>query len=102
MLHSIVGMLPPPQWLPYPETAPAPSALDAALTGLAQVHPTGKKSFSEGLARVMAVGGKLTVPQVDLVRGVCLVVDCQLPLVPEDVVYEDERFASRAPQASAR
>jgi Zn-dependent protease with chaperone function len=99
---GLMGMLPPPQWLPCPEAAPALAALDAALTGLAQVHPTGKKSFSEGLARVMAVGGKLTVPQVDLVRGVCHIVDCQLPMLPEDVVYEDERLALRVPQASAR
>ena len=43
---------------------------------LAQIHPTGKRSFSEGMARVIAVGGQLTVPQVDLLRATCLVVDC--------------------------
>ncbi len=98
---GLMGMLPPPHWAPFPETPLAPAVLDSALAGLSQVHPTGKKSFSEGMARVLAVGGKLTVPQVDLVRGICVVVDCQLPLVPEDVVYEDTRLAPRI-QANAR
>lgn len=98
-------MLPPPKWLPYPEAPLACAALDGALAGVMQVHPTGKRSFSEGMARVIAVGGRLTVAQVDLLRGICLIVDCPTPLIPVDVVYEETAAHARvAPvaQASAR
>jgi hypothetical protein len=96
---GLMGMLPPQKWLPFPEAPLAPAALDAALAGAVQIHPTGKKSFSEGMARVIAVGGRLTVPQVDLLRGICLIVDCAVPVLPVDVVYEDVEGALRAPPA---
>jgi hypothetical protein len=80
----------------------APAALDATLAALAQVHPTGKRSFSEGMARVIAVGGRLTVPQLDLLRGVCLCVDCQVPVLPVDVVFEEADVRQPAAQLSAR
>ena len=99
---GLMGMLPPQKWAPYPEALVSPAALDAALAAVAQVHPTGRRSFSEGLARVIAVGGRLTVPQVDLLRAICLIVDCQVPLLPIDVVYEDSDVAPPAAQASAR
>jgi hypothetical protein len=70
--------------------------------GVAQIHPTGKRSFSEGMARVIAVGGQLTVPQVDLLRATCLLVDCAVPALPIDVVYEDSAAAPPATQLSAR
>ena len=95
-------MLMPQKWAPYPETLITPAALDAALVAIAQIHPTGRRSFSEGMARVIAVGGKLTVPQVDLLRGVCLVVDCPVPLIPIDVVFEEADVRQPATQASAR
>jgi hypothetical protein len=94
---GLMGMLPPQKWMPFPETLLAPAALDAAFAGVTQIHPTGKRSFSEGMARVIAVGGKLTVPQVDLLRGACLIVDCQVPLIPVDVVYEEVEAALRPP-----
>jgi hypothetical protein len=94
---GLMGMLPPQKWLPFPETLLAPAVLDAALAAVTQVHPTGKRSFSEGMARVIAVGGRLTVPQVDLLRGICLIVDCQVPLIPVDVVYEEVEAALRPP-----
>lgn len=99
---GLMGMLMPQKWAPYPEALITPAALDAALLALSQIHPTGKRSFSEGMARVIAVGGKLTVPQVDLLRGVCLVVDCPVPLIPIDVVFEEADVRQSAPQASAR
>jgi hypothetical protein len=99
---GLMGMLPPQKWAPFPETVLAPAAIDAALAAVAQVHPTGKRSFSEGLARVISVGGRLTVPQVDLLRAICLVVDCQVPLLPIDVVFEEADFATPTAQASAR
>jgi hypothetical protein len=99
---GLMGMLPPQKWAPYPDTILTPAAIDAALAAVAQVHPTGKRSFSEGLARVIAVGGRLTVPQVDLLRAICLVVDCQVPLLPIDVVFEETDVAVPAAQASAR
>jgi Zn-dependent protease with chaperone function len=102
---GLMGMLPPQKWLPFPESLLTLAALDAALAGVAQIHPTGRRSFSEGLARVIAVGGRLTVPQVDLLRGVCLIVDCQMPLIPVDVVFDENAAAARATrpvQASAR
>lgn len=99
---GLMGMLPPQKWAPFPEALLAPAAIDAALAAAAQVHPTGKRSFSEGLARVIAVGGRLTVPQVDLLRTICLIVDCQVPLLPIDVVFEDIDPAAPAAQASAR
>jgi Zn-dependent protease with chaperone function len=99
---GLMGMLPPQKWAPYPEGLIAPAALDAALAAVAQVHPTGKRSFSEGLARVIAVGGRLTVQQVDLLRAICLTVDCQLPLLPIDVVFEEIDVPLPAAQASAR
>jgi hypothetical protein len=99
---GLMGMLPPQKWSPYPEALLTPAALDAALAAVAQVHPTGKRSFSEGLARVIAVSGRLTVPQVDLLRTICIVVDCAVPPLPVDVVYEEADMAPQASQASAR
>jgi Zn-dependent protease with chaperone function len=99
---GLMGMLPPQKWAPYPEALFTPAAIDAALAAVAQVHPTGKRSFSEGLARVIAVGGRLTASQVDLLRAICLVVDCQVPLLPIDVVFEETDVAAPAAQASAR
>jgi hypothetical protein len=99
---GLMGMLPPQKWGAFPEAVITPAALDAALTALAQVHPTGKRSFSEGMARVIAVGGHLTVPQVDLLRAICLVVDCPVPALPIDVVFEENELSPPAPQASAR
>jgi hypothetical protein len=99
---GLMGMLVPQKWTPYPEALIAPAALDTALAAITLVHPTGKRSFSEGLARVIAVGGRLTVPQVDLLRAICIVVDCPVPLLPLDVVYEEADTAPQATQASAR
>ena len=99
---GLMGMLPPQKWSPYPETLIAPAALDATLAGLAQIHPTGKRSFSEGMARVIAVGGQLTVPQVDLLRATCLLIDCAVPVLPIDVIYEEPAAAPAATQLSAR
>jgi hypothetical protein len=95
---GLMGMLPPQKWAPYPDTLIAPAALDTTLAALAQIHPTGKRSLSEGMARVIAVGGKLTAPQVDLLRGVCMVVDCPVPLIPIDVVFEEADV--QAPRSS--
>jgi Zn-dependent protease with chaperone function len=100
---GLMGLMPPQKWLPFPEAPLNPSTIDTALAGVSQIHPTGKRSFSEGMARVIAVGGKLTVTQVDLLRGICLVVDCQVPLLPVDVVFQEE--GDQTPprhQASAR
>jgi len=99
---GLMGMLPPQTWSPYPEALIAPAALDATIAGVAQIHPTGKRSFSEGMARVIAVGGQLTVPQVDLLRAICSLVDCAVPALPIDVVYEDPAAAPPATQLSAR
>ena len=95
-----MGMLPPQKWAPYPEALIAPAALDVTLAALAHIHPTGKRSLSEGMVRVIAVGGRLTAPQVDLLRGVCMVVDCPVPLIPDDVVFEEADVL--APKAMAR
>jgi len=99
---GLMGMLPPQKWSAYSETLIAPAALDAALAGVAQIHPTGKKSLSEGMARVIAVSGQLTVPQVDLLRATCLIIDCAVPVLPIDVVYEESDAAPQANQLSAR
>jgi len=98
---GLMGMLPPQKWGTFPETLITPAALDAALAGLAQVHPTGKRSLSEGIARVVAVGGRLTVPLVDLLRATCLIIDCPVPMLAVDVVYDEADTAPRT-QASAR
>jgi Zn-dependent protease with chaperone function len=99
---GLMGMLPPATWAPYPETPATIAALDAALTALAQIHPTGKRSLSEGMVRVIAVGGRLTVPQVDLLRGACMVIDCPVPVIPVDVTFEEADVATPRHQASAR
>jgi len=99
---GLMGMIPPQKWTPYPDELIAPAALDAALAALSQVHPTGKRSLTEGMARVIAVGGRLTVPQVDLLRAACIVIDCAVPPLPVDVVYEEADTAKPANQASAR
>ena len=52
------------------------------------------------MARVIAVGGRLTVPQVDLLRGICMVVDCPVPLIPIDVVFEEADVT--APKSSGQ
>ena len=98
---GLMGLMPPQKWVPYPEALVTPAQLDAAIAGIAQIHPTGKRSFSEGMARVIAVGGRLTVSQVDLLRATCLLVDCQVPFIPVDVVFEENEVAP-ATQASAR
>jgi hypothetical protein len=99
---GLMGMLPPQKWIPFPETLITPAALDAAFAALVQVHPTGRKSLSDGMARVIAVGGQLTVPQVDLLRASCILVDCVVPVLPADVVFAELEPASPASQASAR
>jgi len=48
------------------------------------------------------VGGRMTVPQVDLLRGACLIVDCPVPLIPIDVVFEEADVMTPKAQASAR
>jgi hypothetical protein len=97
---GLMGLMPPQKWAPYPEALCTSAQLDATIAGLSQIHPTGKRSFSEGMARVIAVGGRLTIPQVDLLRATCLLIDCQVPLVPVDVVFEESEDAPA--QASAR
>jgi len=98
---GLMGMLPPQKWGTFPETQVTHAALDAALAGLAEVHPTGKRSLSEGMARVVAVGGRLTVPLVDLLRATCMIIDCPVPMLAVDVVYDEADTAPRT-QASAR
>ena len=88
--------MPAKMWAPYPDDLITIAQLDACIAGLTLVHPTGKRSFSEGMARVLAVGGQLTVPQVDLLRGTCLLIDCAVPVVPVDVVFDDAAPARRA------
>jgi Zn-dependent protease with chaperone function len=97
---GVMGMMPATMWAPYPDDAVPIAQLDASVAGLARVHPTGKRAFSDGMARVLAVGGVLTVPQVDLLRGICLLVDCAVPQVPDDVVFDDA--VANPAQASAR
>jgi Zn-dependent protease with chaperone function len=99
---GVMGMMPAKMWAPYPDDLITIAQLDVCLAVLDQIHPTGKRSLSEGMARVLAVGGHLTVPQVDLLRGTCLVLDCAVPVVPIDVVFEDAMPASRVPKAGAR
>ncbi len=100
---GLMGMLPPQQWPRYPDELVSHAALDAALVGLAQLHPTGKRSLSEGMARVIAVGARLTVSQVDLLRGTCLIVGCPTPLIPVDVVFDEaDAGRTRTIQNSAR
>ncbi|MBC8027056.1 MAG: hypothetical protein H7Y89_13770, partial [Steroidobacteraceae bacterium] len=98
---GLMGMLPPQKWTPYPETLLGLADIDAALAKVAEVHPTGKRAFSDGLARVIAVGGRLTVPQVELLRGICHIVDCAVPVLPIDVVFA-ENEAQPLSQATAR
>jgi hypothetical protein len=98
---GLMGLLPPPKWAPYPELLATPAQFDAAIAGVAQIHPTGKRAFAEGMVRVISVGGHLTVPQVDLLRAMCLLVDCPVPVLPDDVVYAGSELAP-ATQANAR
>src|SRR4029079_19643298 len=90
---GLMGMIPPQKWTPYPEALIAPAALDAALAALSQMHPTGKRSLTEGMARVSAVGGRLTVPQVDLLRAACIVIDCAVPHQTAEDVYKYDNTA---------
>jgi len=106
---GIMGLLTPQKWAAFPDELLTPAQLDAALAALVQVHPTGKRSFSEGMARVLAVGGKLTVPQVELLRAACMIIDCPLPVLPVDLVYDENALpgipsprAAAAAQANAR
>lgn len=91
---GVMGMMPAKSWAPYPEVLTTPAELDTTIAALNQIHPTGKRSFSEGLARVISVGGQLTVSQVDLLRGVCQLIDCPVPVLPEDVVYDDKEASA--------
>jgi Zn-dependent protease with chaperone function len=98
---GLMGLLPPPKWSPFPDDVLTPAALDASLAALAQVHPTGKRTFSEGMARVIAVGGKLTVAQVDLLRATCMIIDCPLPVLPADVVFDENLLPGTASSRAA-
>jgi Zn-dependent protease with chaperone function len=98
---GLMGLLTPQKWSPYPEAPLTPAALDAALAALTQVHPTGKRSLSEGMARVIAIGGKLTVPQVDLLRAACMIIDCPVPLLPVDVVFDENPLPATSSNTSA-
>ncbi len=98
---GLMGLMTAQKWSPYPEELLTPAALDAALAAVSDVHPTGKRSFSEGMARVIAVGGKLTVPQVDLLRAICIIVDCQVPVLPADVVLDENALPGIAPRNAA-
>ena len=91
---GVMGMMPAKSWAPYPEVLTPPAVLDTTIAALNQIHPTGKRSFSEGLGRVISVGGQLTVSQVDLLRGVCQLIDCPVPVLPEDVVYDDKEASA--------
>jgi Zn-dependent protease with chaperone function len=105
---GLMGLLMPQKWSPFPEAPVTPAALDAALAALRDVNPTGKHSFSEGMARVLAVGGKITVPQLDLLRAICALTDCPLPDLPPDLEFDPHAagvvpFPAAAPaQANAR
>jgi len=98
---GLMGLLMPQTWSPFPDDLLTPAQLDGALAALSQVHPTGKRTFSEGMARVLAVGGKLTVPQVDLLRAVCTIIDCPLPVLPADLVYDENAVPEVAPRRVA-
>jgi Zn-dependent protease with chaperone function len=97
---GLMGMMPAKAWTPYPDDALANAQLDAALSGLAGLDDANRRALADGMARVLAVGGRLTVPQVDLLRGACLVLGCALPAVPADVAFEDP--LEGAAQANAR
>jgi Zn-dependent protease with chaperone function len=99
---GLMGMLMPPKWAPYPDELLTPAALDQTLAALAQIHPTGKRALSDGMARVIAVGGCMTVPQVDLLRGACLTIDCPVPAIPIDVAFEEAFVLPPKAQVSAR
>jgi Zn-dependent protease with chaperone function len=98
---GLMGLMPPQKWTAFPEALLAPAQLDAALIALAQVHAAGRRSFADGMARVIAVGGLLTVPQLDLLRATCLLVDCPVPELPADLVLEEHEPVAGA-QVSAR
>jgi Zn-dependent protease with chaperone function len=98
---GLMGLLMPQKWSPYPEALLTPAALDTALAALRDVNPTGKQSFSEGVARVLAVGGKLTVPQLDLLRAICALTDCPLPDLPPDLDFDVHATAVAAPKVDA-
>ena len=98
---GLMGLLPPQKWSPFSDDLPAPAQLDATLASLAQVHPTGKRALSDGMARVLAVGGKLTVPQVDLLRAACMIIDCPLPVLPMDLVYDENALPEIPPSRVA-
>lgn len=103
---GLMGLLMPQKWSPYPDALLTPAALDAAMTALRGVNPTGRQAFSEGIARVLAVGGKLTVPQLDLLRATCALIDCALPDLPPDLEFDEHAIVTApvpaAAQASAR
>ena len=99
---GVMGMLPPKAWAPYPEVLLSAAQIDAALMGVVGVDSGGKKAFSEGMTRVLAVGGLLTVPQVDLLRAICLLVDCPIPAVPDDLAFDDADGTPPATQVNAR
>jgi hypothetical protein len=98
---GLMGLLMPQKWSPYPEALLSPAALDAALAALRDVNHTGKQSFSEGMARVLAVGGRLTVPQLDLLRAVCAVTDCPVPDLPPDLEFDAHAALIVPPKAEA-
>jgi hypothetical protein len=99
---GLMGLLPPQKWSPFPESLLTIAQLDAALAALAQVHPTGKRSFAEGMTRVIAVGGQLTASQLDLLRATCQLIDCPVPALPADLAFEDGESGQPAAQLSAR
>jgi hypothetical protein len=99
---GVMGMLIPAKWAPYPEQLIAPAALDIALAGVVQIHPTGQALAvrrhgardRRGWAHDGAPGGPVArrVPHRRLPG----------PLIPIDVVFEEADVMTPKSQASAR
>ncbi len=59
-------------------------ALDRALAALARVTPEGKQLVVRALTRAIAADGKVTVAESEMLRVVCAVLGCPLPVLLGD------------------
>ena len=55
------------------------AALDRALDTLSRLRPEGKELVVQALVRAIAVDGKVTLAESELLRVACAVLGCPLP-----------------------
>jgi Zn-dependent protease with chaperone function len=79
--ESGIGPLLPRERPGYAVIEDWPPVLDASLDRLCGLHPLAKQMLVEGLVHTIAHDETLAVPEAELLRAICAVLECPLPPV---------------------